>query len=760
MNLPPITDKSAIRFANVSGVTGWNLEDDARAVVRCDWDSDGDLDFWVANRTAPQVRFMRNELSYDQHSMAFRLSGTKSNRDAIGSKIIIETKGGQRQTRTIRAGEGFLSQSSKVAHFGLGANSLVTSVAVRWPDGVLEIFSTPQNVDATYRLVEGSGEAVFVKSHGSQSQARSQPSTDRRANVAVAGLSHDPSTQDISAPCDRSTAHRLHQPMPLPPLRCVLSDGTSIDASTPSDGVLLNLWSPSCQDCLKELHDWAEATDEIRRLGIRPIALSVEAHEDASSYLTSIDFPFDQGNASSSLLELAQLVHNTVYKDDHRPLPIPTSFLIDRRGHLAAVYKGPVAVGRIAEDVSTFDIGPSELAAKSLPFPGRWLGKPGPHSLSKLNDRLWEFDFKDVAAQYAHRLPSVRYRKEKIKLLLSNSIRFRERADKTSASQQLRLLLDLAPDHPAALLELGTTLARKGDLENAIVHLTKAVDGFESPNANAHLNLGIAMRRLKRTVGARAHIAKAIELEPGLAAAHSSLGLLLAGEEQYSAAAQSFARAVELEPSDVEYRVNLSAAFMRTGKLAEAIVQLDRAIALDEDSIIAYVYRSQAHLQLGDLESARMDLDFVLDREPSNVAHWVRRGDVCERQGDMRSAVASFRKALQIDPNQPPIASRAAWILATHPDASLRDGVTAVRLAEQAALATERQVAPVLDVLAAAYAETDRFEKATITVDEALARLRDADENALQSPLYQQIANRREGYRQRIKFRNALSPAE
>ena len=67
-------------------------------------------------------------------SIAFRLQGTKSNRDAIGAAVTIETSAG-RQTRTLQAGSGFLSQHSKDIFFGLGrgerAGASVDSLAQR-----------------------------------------------------------------------------------------------------------------------------------------------------------------------------------------------------------------------------------------------------------------------------------------------------------------------------------------------------------------------------------------------------------------------------------------------------------------------------------------------------------------------------------------------------------------------------------------------------------------------------------------------------
>ena len=115
----------ARRFADISATSGLDFPDDARAVAVVDWDQDGDLDLWISNRSAPRLRFMRSELRSSTGALegtrflAVRLAGdgTTTNRDAIGARVEVYTdeagERGPRSARTLRAGEGFLSQSSK-----------------------------------------------------------------------------------------------------------------------------------------------------------------------------------------------------------------------------------------------------------------------------------------------------------------------------------------------------------------------------------------------------------------------------------------------------------------------------------------------------------------------------------------------------------------------------------------------------------------------------------------------------------------------
>ena len=87
--------------------------------------------------------------------MLFKLVGTKSNRAAIGARLTI-TDGKLTSFSEVKAGSSYLSQSDLRVHFGLGAEKMLDTVAVRWPNGNIE---TLQHVaaDAIYTIVEGQG---------------------------------------------------------------------------------------------------------------------------------------------------------------------------------------------------------------------------------------------------------------------------------------------------------------------------------------------------------------------------------------------------------------------------------------------------------------------------------------------------------------------------------------------------------------------------------------------------------------------------
>ena len=140
------------RFCDFSGVSGLDFADDSRAFAVTDIDGDGNLDIILKSRRAPQVRILQNQCGVERRSIALRLRGVKSNRDAIGARV--EVNG---QVQYLGAGSGFLSQHSKQMHFGLG-NADAAAVSITWPSGLKQHFAGLR-AGLRYEIEEGSDQA-------------------------------------------------------------------------------------------------------------------------------------------------------------------------------------------------------------------------------------------------------------------------------------------------------------------------------------------------------------------------------------------------------------------------------------------------------------------------------------------------------------------------------------------------------------------------------------------------------------------------
>jgi enediyne biosynthesis protein E4 len=126
------------KFENVSDKMGSAMRQMmvARGAAYLDYDNDGDLDFAVSVNGGP-ARLLRNENGNRNDMLRMKLIGTKSNRDAIGTRVTVTTASGARMMQMVKTGSSYLSQSELPLTFGLGRPEPGKNVRVEiaWPSG-------------------------------------------------------------------------------------------------------------------------------------------------------------------------------------------------------------------------------------------------------------------------------------------------------------------------------------------------------------------------------------------------------------------------------------------------------------------------------------------------------------------------------------------------------------------------------------------------------------------------------------------------
>lgn len=125
-----------------------------RGLAYGDFDRDGDLDILLTTNNGPAYLYRNDQLTGNK-SIRFRLVGRQSNRDAIGTSVRIYYAGTS-QSRMVRSGSSYLSQSELPLTFGLGQHDKIERVVIQWANGRTEDY---KNLDAgrTYECVETKG---------------------------------------------------------------------------------------------------------------------------------------------------------------------------------------------------------------------------------------------------------------------------------------------------------------------------------------------------------------------------------------------------------------------------------------------------------------------------------------------------------------------------------------------------------------------------------------------------------------------------
>ncbi|MGC2695763.1 MAG: CRTAC1 family protein [Candidatus Angelobacter sp.] len=140
-------------FKNIAPEAGVDNDLDGRGIGVADFDNDGRLDLVQTNADQPLLLY-HNVTEKRGNWIELKLTGTKSNRDAIGARVRVET-GGLIQIREVDGGNGYAGQSTRRVHFGLKGATRIDNLQIRWPSGATETVTVPIN-RVTY-IEEGRG---------------------------------------------------------------------------------------------------------------------------------------------------------------------------------------------------------------------------------------------------------------------------------------------------------------------------------------------------------------------------------------------------------------------------------------------------------------------------------------------------------------------------------------------------------------------------------------------------------------------------
>jgi Flp pilus assembly protein TadD len=238
--------------------------------------------------------------------------------------------------------------------------------------------------------------------------------------------------------------------------------------------------------------------------------------------------------------------------------------------------------------------------------------------------------------------------------------------------------ISLAADNP---MEQGNAALAKGDYARAIALLTAAIEK-EPDNATAYATRGMAYYSKQDYDRAIADYSEVIRLKPTLGRAYAARAVAYKEKAEFDKAIADFEEAIRLTPQEVELREGLASAHFGRARRST------------------------------DRNKKVSDYNEAIRLRPAFVEAWVNRGLAHERGGDYEKALTDYSEAVRLDPTGIGGLNAAAWLLATCPKGTLRNGKQAVEFGKKAYELTDGKDTNVLDTLAAAYAEAGDFESA------------------------------------------------
>jgi tetratricopeptide (TPR) repeat protein len=606
-------------FSDVSAVVGLDFLEDGRAFALADFDHDGRQEVFLKNRNGPQLRVLKNVTEQLPPSIAFRLRGTKSNRDAIGAVVTVETESG-RQTRSLQAGSGFLSQHSKEVFFGLGEAKGPVRASIHWPSGLVQELldlppnhriwveegSAPSRTEAFKAVPQGPKLVLPVASGGTAEalplrgttwpDAESLPATGETWLLAPVVAS------EFSLPDSTGRAWTL----------------TALRGKP----ALLNFWtadSAHCQDDLKVLNQfharWAAQ-------GLQLLSVNVDdatAADKLQALVHESQLLFPILRASEDVASVYNILYRYLF-DRHRDLSLPTSFLINAKGRIVKLYQGSINPEHVEQDFRHIPETMAERLAKALPFPGvadtfefgrNYLSygsvffQRGYYDQAEASFQLALLD-DPSSAEALYGLGSVYLNQDK------NS------QARDSFERALKLQSSYPGTLPNAWNNLGLLATREGRAGEAILYFQEALK-LSPDHLIALDNLGSAYRQQKNWDKARKAFERALAVSPEDPEANYGLGMVFAQTNDTPHAYRYLQQALKFRPGYPEALNNLGVLYLRTQRRDEAVASFEECIRVAPGFDQSYLNLARVYTIEGSPDKARAVLLELLKHHPDHV---------------------------------------------------------------------------------------------------------------------------------------------
>jgi tetratricopeptide (TPR) repeat protein/peroxiredoxin len=592
-------------FSDVSGAVGMDFLEDGRAFALADFDHDGRQEVFLKNRNGPQLRIVKNVMENLPPSIAFRLRGTKSNRDAIGATVTVETESG-RQTRMLQAGSGFLSQHSKEVFFGLGEANGPVRASIRWPSGLVQdLHDLPLN----HRVwVEEGSETFRIEAFRTQGSFRSQPAA---------------APPQETEPLPTTVETWLLVPVAAPDFSLPdLTGQVRTLAALRGRPALLNFWVTQSANCQEDLNVFNRLHARWTAQGLRLLTLNVDNAAEPENLRTLVrkwrlSFPILRG--SDDVAGIYNILYRHLF-DRHRDLGLPTSFLIDDKGQIVKVYQGSVNPEQVEQDFRHIPQNDAERLARALPFPG--VGETfefGRNYLSYGSVFFQRGYFDQAASSFQLALRDDPSSAEACYGLGSAYLNQQKTAEARVSYERATKLHASYPDTLAnAWNNLGLLATQEGHTDEAIRCFQEAMH-LSPDHLIALTNLGNAYRLQKSWDAARKAFERALEVSPNDPEANYGLGMVFAQAEDTAHAYEYLQRALKSRPAYPEALNNLGILYLRTQRRDEAVASFEECIRVAPAFDQSYLNLARVYSVEGAPDKARAVLLELLKQHPDHA---------------------------------------------------------------------------------------------------------------------------------------------
>ncbi len=588
-------------FSDASGAAGLDFPEDSRTFALADFDGDGRVEMVLKSRSSPQLRYLKNAIPGLAPSISIRLIGKKSNRDAIGAQVTIETEAG-RQTRFVQAGSGFLAQHSKELFFGLGEARGNIRATIRWPSGLVQRVA---DLPANHRVWIEEGSASMRK--------------EAFASRSTVGEQKSITSSQVYEPAPAPVETWLLVPVAAPDFQ---ENGTS-----EAPGILIGLRGKTVLLYFgsSEMPDWEKQLEELRgaqsmggEAGSRVVAVNVEGEATGTrrhaARSTGGVVPVISG--SPDLVGVYNLLYGRLF-DRHRNMGLPTTFLLDASGDIVKIYQGPLRAQQVLDDARRIPKTDAERLQRALPFPGVSTTYGFGRNYLSFGAVFYERDYlaqseayfrlaaKDDpgGAEALYGLGSVYLKQNKN----AGAREYFERASRAEARYPGTM--------PNTWNNLGILAAREGKTGEAIGYFQKALQ-INADNAVVLQNLGNAYRQQKDWSNAKSALERSLALNPDDPEANYGLGMVYAQNDDTARAYDYLQKALAARPAYPEALNNLGILYLRTRRPQEAEKSFRESIRVAPDYEQSYLNLARLYAIQGDKANARETLERLLKIHP------------------------------------------------------------------------------------------------------------------------------------------------